>query len=485
MRGSFRAPGRVSGFRNMSVFVRILRPHIRSELAATVHLALPLIAAQLAAMGTNVVDALLAGHMSAHVQAAVATGAGVWSLAILAGIGTMMAVPPTVAQLDGAGRRHEVGAVLRQALWIALVLGVLLWWMVRHAEPVLDRIGVVPSLRHDVGAFLSAIGWGAPALVGYFALRGLSEGLSLPRPSMFFSLAGLVVLAPLDWILMYGEFGLPALGALGSGIATATTLWLEFLGFAVYILRHRNYRGLGLLERFDWPDRKVIAELLHLGVPMAVSVLMEGGIFVAVALAIATLGVDQAAAHQVAVNVSAVAFMVPLGLAMAITIRVGNAAGRGDAVAVRRAGFCGIALALATQLVSASLMLGMPHAIARLYTDNDAVVVLATQLLVLAGIFQFSDGIQVASNGALRGLKDTRVPMLITAFAYWGVGMPVGWWLAFERGLGARGMWMGLAAGLSVAAVLLFARFCRSACSERWRRQAPDAPLPAPPGVIS
>src|SRR5699024_9787978 len=190
----------------------------------------------------------------------------------------------------------------------------------------------------------------------------------MPRPSMYFSLGGLAVLAPLDWILMYGEFGVPPLGALGSGIATAIVLWLEFIGFAVYILRHRNYRGLGLLERFDWPRWKRIAELLGLGVPMAVSVLMEGGIFVAVALAIATLGVDQAAAHQVALNVASVAFMIPLGLAMSITIRVGHAAGRRDAGAVRYAGFCGIALALATQLVSASLMIVLPHAIAMLYS---------------------------------------------------------------------------------------------------------------------
>jgi MATE family multidrug resistance protein len=152
---------------------------------------------------------------------------------------------------------------------------------------------------------------------------------------------------------------------------------------------------------------------------------------------------------------------------------------------VRYAGFCGISLALVTQLGSASVMLGVPHFIARLYSNDEAVVALAAQLLVLAGIFQFSDGIQVASNGALRGLKDTRVPMLITAFAYWGVGMPVGWWLTFDRGLGARGMWMGLAVGLSVAAVLLFTRFWRRARDERWRRQIPDAPRPAAPGVVT
>lgn len=463
---------------------RIDQARVTRELGATMRLALPLIAAQLAAIGTNVVDALLSGHLGAHVQAAVTTGAGIWSLAILAGIGTMMAVPPTVAQLDGAGRRHQAGAVFRQALWIAVLLGAVLWFGVRHAEPLLDLVGVVPSLRTDVGAFLQAISWGAPALTGYFALRGLSEGLSMARPSMYFSLGGLAVLAPLGYVLMYGKLGVPAMGARGSGIATAAVLWLEFIGFATYVLRHRNYRGLGITERFDWPDFKAIGELLRIGVPMAVTILMEGGLFVAVALAIATLGEAQAAAHQIALNVAAVAFMVPLGLAMAITIRVGNAAGRGDASAVRYAGFCGIALALATQLLSSTLMLVLPHVIAGLYTRDATVLALAVQLLLLAGVFQFSDGIQVVSNGALRGLKDTRVPMLITAFAYWGVGMPVGWWLAFRMDLGARGMWMGLVAGLSMAAIMLFTRFWRTARSERWRRDAVDTQAsPPPPGL--
>jgi MATE family multidrug resistance protein len=164
-------------------------------------------------------------------------------------------------------------------------------------------------------------------------------------------------------------------------------------------------------------------------------------------------------------------------------VRVGNAVGRGDARAVRYAGFCGIALTLVTQTLSAGLMLGLPHVIAALYTPDTRVIVLASQLLVLAGWFQFSDGIQVASNGALRGLKDTRVPMAITLFAYWGAGMPVGWWLAFHQGFGARGMWMGLIAGLSVAALLLFVRFWRSAWRQRW--QLPDRAGHAGPGMAT
>ncbi len=455
------------------------RARLLHELRATVRLALPLVLAQLAAIGSNVIDAVLAGHVSAHVLGAVAVGASIWSLAIVSGIGMMMAVPPSVAQLDGGGRRPEVGAVFRQALWLALGMGVLLWFAVRHAAPLIDLIGVAPSLRLDVQAFLLAISWGAPALTCYFALRGLSEGLSLTRPSMYFSLGGLLLLVPLGYVLMFGRLGIPPQGAHGCGVATAIVLWLEMLAFGIYVTRHPNYRGLGLFDHFEWPRLRRIGALVHIGLPMAVTLLAEAGLFVATALIISTLGEEVIASHQVAINIASLFFMIPLGLAMAITVRVGNAVGRGDERGVRYAGFCGIGLTLVTQLFSAGLMLGLPHFIATLYTHDPQVIALASQLIMLAGLFQFSDGIQVASNGALRGLKDTRVPMAITLFAYWVIGMPVGWWLAFHRGMGARGMWMGLIAGLSVAAVMLFVRFWRSAWKQRWRLQPAGMTAPA------
>lgn len=446
------------------------RARLAYEMRATVRLAVPLILAQLAAIGSSVIDAVLAGHVSAHVLGAVAVGSSLWSLAIVSGIGMMMAVPPSVAQLDGAGQRHRVGTMFRQALWLGIGMGAVLWFALRHTAPLIDAIGVTPDLRHDVQRFLLAISWGAPALTCYFALRGLSEGLSLTRPSMYFSFGGLLVLIPLGYVLMFGKLGIPPQGAHGCGVATAIVMWLEMLGFGTYVLRHPAYRGLGLVDRFDGPDWRHIGELLHIGLPMAITLLAEAGLFVATALIISTLGEDVIASHQVAINIASLFFMIPLGLAMAITVRVGNAVGRGDERGVRYAGFCGIGLTLATQLFSAALMLSLPHVIARLYTHDPRVITLATQLIMLAGLFQFSDGIQVASNGALRGLKDTRVPMLITLFAYWVIGMPVGWWLTFRQGMGASGMWLGLTAGLSVAAIMLFVRFWRSAWKRRWHR---------------
>jgi MATE family multidrug resistance protein len=448
----------------MPIILHSRRQRLARELRDTLRLALPLVFGQLSAIGMNVIDALLAGHLDAHTLASVAIGASVWSLAIVTAIGVMMALPPSVAQLNGAGRREMIGPLFRQALWLALGLGLLLFLGIRFGGALLvARIGVDAPLLPDVTRFLHAIAFGAPALTVFFALRGLGEGVGMSRPTMYFSVLGLALLGPIGYVLMYGAFGVPRLGALGSGIATALVLWLQTIAFALYVLRSRRYRDLHLAARCEAPQWNALRELLHIGVPMGVTLLMEAGLFVAVALVIGTLGTDVVAGHQVAINVASVTFMVPLGLALATTVRVGHAVGRGDAQGVRDAGLVGIALTLCTQLVSSGLMLLLPQRIAALYTADAGVIALASQLLVLAGLFQFSDGIQVAANGALRGLKDTRIPMFITLFAYWGVGMPVGWWLAFPHGLGARGMWMGLIAGLSMAALLLSRRFWKLA----------------------
>ena len=444
----------------MTAILSTDRPRLATEFAATIRLAAPLVLGQLSAIGMNLIDTVLAGHLDAHTLGAVALGSNVWVLAIVTIIGVMMALQPSVAQLRGAGREHEIGALFRQALWLAVPLGIGLGFAAALLGPMLfGLIGVDASLVADATSFMRAIAWGAPALSVFFALRGLSEGMGLTRPTMYFSMLGLVLLGPLGYILMYGAFGIPRLGAFGCGLATAIVLWIQCAAFALYVARRSRYRDLHLLAVFDRPDRGKLAELIGIGAPIAVTLLMEAGLFVAVALTIGKLGADIIASHQIAINIASVVFMVPLGIAMATTVRVGFARGRNDGHGVRQAGAVGLMLTLCMQVASATLLFTMPEYIAALYTTDGAVIALAAQLLALAAIFQLSDGVQAASNGALRGLKDTRVPMLISGVAYWCVGMPVGLWLAFHKGLGAPGMWMGLIAGLSAAAVLLTSRF--------------------------
>ena len=402
------------------------------------------------------VDVVLAGHLGAHVLGAVAVGTSLWGVAIMGMVGIMMALSPSVAQLDGAGRRGEVGPLFRQALWLALGLGIFAQILVFFAGPaVVAGMGLPAGLAESASGFLRAASFAAPALSLCLACRGLSEGLSMPRPSLVIGGIGLLAMVPIGYGLMY-RLGL---GALGSGMTSAISCWLQLGLFLAFMRASPRYRGLGWGHGRPGPDLAAIGALLRLGVPMACSVLMEVGMFTAATLGVSRFGDAAVSSHQVALNIASVSFMVPLGLALAVTVRVGNAVGRGDHMGVRRAGMAGLSLTLATQSLSCAAMLALPVHIVRLYTADPLVLPGAVALLYLAALFQMSDGVQVVCNGALRGLKDARVPMLITGLAYWGVGLPLGWSLAFGLRMQTIGMWTGLVAGLSVAAILLLARF--------------------------
>jgi MATE family multidrug resistance protein len=399
---------------------------------------------------------VLAGHLGAHVLGAVAIGGNVMALGILTIIGVMMAISPSVAQLDGAGKRAEIGPMFRQALFLALAVGIVLQACMYFGGPLLARVmGVDATLLDDTDAYLHAGSFAVLPLALYMACRGLSEGLSIMRPGMFFSVGGLILLAPVGYALMYPL----GMGPAGAGLAMAVMMWGQFGAFAVFLLLDRRYRGLGWERGKRGPDFAAILPLLRIGIPMGASVLMEAGLFTIAGLAIGRFGAVAVSSHQIALSVASVTFMIPLGLAMATTVRVGNAVGRGDPDGVRTAGHAGMALALGAQAIAALLMLGLSQQIAGLYADDPQVVAGAASLLFLAALFQLSDGLQVTCNGALRGLKDARTPLLITGFSYWVVGMPIGWFFAFAQDWQTPGMWLGLVAGLSTAAILLFLRF--------------------------
>jgi MATE family multidrug resistance protein len=306
-------------------------------------------------------------------------------------------------------------------------------------------------------AFLKAISWGAPGLARFFCLRNLSEGVAWTVPSMVFGVVGLALLAPLGYAFMFGL----QLGAAGLGYAVALVLWCQAAAMATYLARSRRFADLGLFARFDPPRWPPIRALLKLGLPMGVSVFMEGSLFVATALLIGTMGTIQMAAHQIAILIASLCFMVPLGVAMATTVRVGHAVGAGDLSGVRWSAAAGYALALLAQTASAIGLVAGAAWLASLFTTDAAVVALASLLMAYAAVFQYPDGMQALSAGALRGLKDTRVPMFITVLAYWGLGLPLGAWLGIGLGKGAPGLWTGLILGLSAAATLLGWRFWR------------------------
>ena len=433
------------------------------EMRVSLVLALPLVLGQLAAMGMNVVDSLLAGRHGAVTLAAVAVGSALWTVALLVCIGVLMAIPPSVAQLNGAGNRREVGPLWRQSVWLALFMGLALMVLVRYSPRLLDWFGIAEQVRPEAGAFLRAIAFGAPALALYFSFRYLSEGLSWTKPTMFFGIGGLLLLIPLGYGLMFGVGPIPDLGAAGLGYATCVVLWLQAIGFVLYLRSSERFADLELFGRLDPPQWQVIRKLLALGLPMGVSIFMEGSLFVATALLIGRMGAVDVAAHQIALNVVSVLFMLPLGIAMATTVRVGHAAGADDRSGVRWAAAAGYGLVLFTQTAAAAVLVFASGWIAGFYTDDATVTALAITLMGYAAVFQYSDGIQVLSNGALRGLKDTQVPMLITIVAYWGIGLPLGGWFGLHLNGRAPGLWVGLILGLTVAAILLTTRFWRLA----------------------
>ena len=437
-------------------------PRFGSEVRATATLALPLVLGHVSTGLIGFVDNVIAGHHGTQTLAAVTIGTALLWLPMMVPIGTLISLTASVSQLNGAGRRDEIGPLFRQALWLGLGLGVLMFAFLSLIPYALAPFGIAADIIPGARDFLHGIRWGVPALTFWFCMRYLSEGMHWTLPTMLLGFGGLLLLAPLGYVFTFGAFGVPEMGAGGLGLASAIMMWAQAIAFAVYLWNAKRFAHLKLFERFDPPQRKPIGDLLRTGLPIGITVLMEGGLFIATALLIARLGAVPAAAHQIAINVSALCFMIPMGVAEATTVRVGHALGVGDPHAIRRAAHAGYVIVLATQALSATALLLGHDAVVALYTRDLAVAALAGNLLLFAAAFQFPDGIQVLSAGALRGLKDTRVPMWLAVLSYWGLGMPLGAWLGLGLGWGPQGMWLGLILGLTAAAVLMATRFQRS-----------------------
>lgn len=432
-----------------------------AEIRRTLQLALPVIIGQVAVFSMNFVDTVMSGRLPNRDVALAALGIGgaVWSSMLMFVLGTLMAVQPSVAQLDGAGEKRRAAAQTRQALWIALALAVPFFILCFFSEPLLVAFRIDPAIVPTATAYLRAMAWGAPGLCLVLLLRFFSEGTGHTRPTMLYGVAGALLNIPLNYVLMFGKLGFPALGTVGCGIATSIVLWLQFLMLFIYIRSHRHYVPFELMSHLERPDWAEIRELLRIGLPIAAAIFVEGSLFVGAALLIGRLGPLPAAAHLIAINFAALVFMIPIGLASAIAIRVGNAIGRRDPAGARYAGMIGVAIILVIQTLSAGAMFLFPEAIVRLYTDDAAIAALAVSLLFYAAIFQYPDGLQMVAAGALRGYKDTRRPVLYMIVAFWIVGMTLGYHLTFGREMGPAGMWIGMIAGLSVAAVLMLRRF--------------------------
>jgi MATE family multidrug resistance protein len=437
---------------------------VRTEMSALWRLSWPMLAGQLATVGMGVADVAMTGHVSAAELAAVSLGASVWSIVLVTVMGVMMAINTVVAHETGAAQYDRIPHVVRQALWKGLLVGLVACLLTNLATLVFDHIGLDPEVNANASMFVHVISLGMPAFACYRALYGYTTSINQTKPVMVIAFLGLLFNVFVNWLLIYGNWGMPKMGGVGCAVATAVGMWLMLGAMVYWIRRAPAYRQTYPFTHWEWPNLPEIGSMLRLGLPIGVTYFAEVSAFGAVSLLVARFGVVQVSAHQIALNFASLVFMVPLSFGVGLITRVGQALGAGDPARARFAAWVGVGMSLVFALVSALGILLFRWEIARAYTSDPAVQALCAHLLLFAALFQLSDAAQVAASSAIRGYQVTRQPMQIQVLAFWGFALPAGCilglapaWFPWSpaQPMAANGFWIGLVLGLTIAAVLL------------------------------
>ncbi len=427
-------------------------------------LALPLMGAQVLQMSMGALDMVMAGRRSPEDVAGLILGGNVFWPALILLSGMVLSATPIIAQLHGGGRIGETGEVVRQAAWLALAATAVVIALVQNAGIAYGAVGADPAAVAIASRYLDGLSLGTPALMGYFLLRYLCEGLGRTRPALVVVACAVALKAPLNYAFIYGAFGAPELGGAGCGFASAIVQWFQ-CGAMLYVVRGSDFRATRLFERFSWPDSRELRRLVRLGFPIGATQFFEVGIFSLVAVLAGGFGAKVVAGHGVAGNLNGVTFMIPLAFGVATTIRVGFHVGAGAFERARATAEVAMAASVAYALVAGALLFASRHELAWVYTRDPEVWAIAVQLIVFVAAYQLVDDTQVVAIGALRGYKDTRTPMWIALAGYWVVGFPIAaalgyGWLALEP-FGVYGFWGGLTAGLGFVALLMSWRLSR------------------------
>jgi multidrug resistance protein, MATE family len=442
----------------------IAPPSLTRHAADTARLAAPLAIAQLSQTAMSVTDTILLGSLGADALAAGGLGANLFFVVVTVLQGVLTSVSVSVAQARGAQNESHVPHIYWTGLALTLLLALPAFTLLSFAAPILLALGEPPLLAHHVGEYAAVLRWGAPAsLIGVGLMRSFLPAIGAAKRLLWVSVACVFVNGFLNYGLIHGAWGLPQLGFLGSAVATAITVWLSAIVLMSLLHLRPSHQHYVAARR---PTAPLMGELVSIGWPVAITYAVEATLFLTTGLLMGLLGETPLAAHQIALNVASMTFMVPLAIGQAANVRVGYWAGAGEPRAARHAGFAALGLGAGFMSMSALVMVLAPRWIVGLYLHlndpaNAATVTLATTLLGVAAIFQIVDGVQAVGSGCLRGLKDTRIPMLAATLGYWGIGFPTGYALAFHFGLGARGLWWGLATGLATVAVMMTLRFHR------------------------
>src|SRR5271169_1486096 len=424
-----------------------------------VRLAWPVLIAQLALMANSVIDTAMAGRLSAIDLAAVGIAASIMGTVLMSLISVLLALPPIIAQLYGAGQRANIGREIHQSVWISLVLALVAILLLHFPKPFIGISALQPTVEAKVRAYLDASAWGVPATIALRLFFSLSTGIGRPRPVMIFNLLALVFKVPLNALFMYGLLGVPAMGGPGCAVATAVDAWLMAAFAWIWCLNHPDYMEFQLRGRFSAPDREAIWAFLRLGIPIGLTFIADVTAFTFMALFIARLGPVVSGAHQIAANLAAVAFMFPLALGNATAVLAGQAIGAGQPQRARHTCWRGVSLGMAIAVViSLMLWIGAPQ-IAALYTTDHQVQAAAIPLIVLVGFYHLADALQAVAVNALRGYKKSAVPMVIYTTSLWGLGLGGGILLGltntFGPARGAVGFWIAAIVSLWLVAGLV------------------------------
>lgn len=435
-----------------------------SDILPTLSLGLPLAGAQLAQMAINTTDVLMIGRLGAEELAASVLAFNFYMLLWFFGMGLLQAVIPLAARARGQRQLRDLRRAVRMGFWVSVLYCVPVWVALLFTEEILILLGQEAELARMAGVYMRVLQWTMlPALL-IMAVRGFLTVMERTQVVLWATIAGAVVNAILDYVLIFGEFGFPRLELVGAGLASvfsATTTFLFLIGYALWHSRLRRYSILGRIWRSDWP---VFLQIIRLGTPIALTIIAEGSLFTASAIMIGWLGTVPLAGHGIALQIASLTFMVPVGLSMAAMARVSLADGRGDKAGVGRAGWTALGVTVAFMGCFAVLFWSIPETLVGLYLDlNDPqsqdVILYGVSFLIVAAVFQLADGAQIIGVNNLRGLGDTFIPLIFALFGYWVVGISLSLGLGFWAGWGGVGVWWGLAGGLASVAVLANRRF--------------------------
>lgn len=452
-----------------------------AEARRFVALGLPVLIAQTTQMGMNFVDTAMTGQYGTTDMAAVAVAGSIWAPISLLGVGCLLALPPMTAHLAGAGKRDEAAQLLRQGIWLSLVLCLLLMSVFAVLSRHLDLFGLNGRMAELAGGYLRAMLWGLPGLMLFINIRSFLEGFSRTRPAMIVGILGLMLNVPVNYVFIYGKFGLPRLGGVGCGVATAICFWFMALCMVFYVRRDSQYRQLRPLflpmlrpglahdgegNPFPRIDGALVLRILRIGLPGALAVCFEVSLFALTAILLAPLGEIVVSGHQIAMNYSAMIFMLPLSLNITATIRVGHFLGAGRIWRARVAARTALCLGMGCSLVAAACTLLFREQIIAIYIDDARVAALTMHLLLFTAAYQFVDAVQTISIGILRGYNDTRIISIVCLVSYWAIGLPVGYTLArtdwlTAAPLGAQGFWTAYLIALGFGALCYTLRLRR------------------------